>query len=138
MANTRLIIFVKIPGRVEPIPLDIMDNSSINSVLLDILIITGLFSKDKPIQNYLLLQNGRKLDLSLRLSENGIKNGSTLDLIPIENTIDIINNTKVSQNTKVESNQVISNNINSSHPQKKKEVEHRNKSSIPGKKIDFD
>jgi hypothetical protein len=143
MSNIRLIVFVKIPGRVEPIPLDILDSSSTNLVLVDILIIAGLSSQDKPVQNYLLLQNGRKLDLSLRLSENGVKNGSALELIPlelipIENTIDIINNKKISQNTKEESNQVNSNDITSSNPQKNNEVEHKNKSSVPGKKIDFD
>lgn len=77
----RLIIFVKIPGRVEPIPLDIIDDRPSQAVLDDILVIAKLSAKNGHNTNYYLSRNGTKLDPGLELSKNGVNNGALLDLV---------------------------------------------------------
>lgn len=129
----RLIIFLKIPERVEPIPLDVIDDRPTQSVLGDILVLTNLSSeKDYAMEEYFLEKDGEKLDLDLSLSGNGVKNGDTLVLV------------KSNKKKKILDDQEIDNiNVQPPHleapekPTKNKNIE-KKKSNVPGKKIDFD
>lgn len=132
MSNIRLIIFVKIPGQVEPIPLDVIDNRLTNLVLDDILIITGLSLQNKLSQNYLLSLNGKQLDPYIRLSENGVKNGAVLNLIVAADQ-NINTETEPIKNDTKESRSEFEN-ISKSKTNSPK----NNKQNTIGKKIDFD
>lgn len=131
----RLILFVKIPGQLEPIPLDIVDDRAARLVLEDILLLTSLSAKDKSHPNYELIWEGNKIDLNRNMSENGIKNGALLEVNQIDNPIAIKNwdgEKEDMKQTVAESLTPVKKGRNSTE---KKVI---NTSPVPGKKIDFD
>lgn len=130
----RLIIFVKIPERVDPIPLDITDDRPSQAVLDDILILAKLSTKNDPLLNYYLSQNGTKLDLSLELSKNSVKNGTLLELIKINDQSTPIIKHKFNE---VDLRQV-SSEIDEEPKSSKKKQKKTEEQTVPGKKIDFD
>lgn len=130
----RLIIFVKIPERVDPIPLDIIDDRPSQAVLEDILVLGKLAIKNNPISKHYLSRNGTKLDLSLELSQNGVQNGMLLDLIKTNENIIPVKKSQFKEEVYQETpSDIIEEPISIKRTQKKVEP-----SNVPGKKIDFD
>jgi hypothetical protein len=131
----RLIIFLKIPERVEPIPLDVIDvdDRPAQAVLEDILDLIKLPSdKDNAIEGYLLEKNSEKLNLDLNLLGNGVKNGDTLVLVKSNEK------TKKLDGRKIDIGNVQSSHLETSGKTAKEKDIQKKESNVPGKKIDFD
>lgn len=129
----RLIIFVKIPERVEPITLDIIDDRPSQAVVDDILVIAKLATKNETASNYCLSRNGDKLDPIRELSQNGIKNGMVLDLLNEQ----IVPRGK-NQFKEDAFQEALSESSEESSNTKKTPKKSNERSNVPGKKIDFD
>ena len=130
----RLIIYVKIPTHVEPIPLDVIDDRPSQAVLDDILVIAKLSAKNSTTRSYYLSRNGIKLDSNLTLSQNGVKNGILLDLTKI-NEQDI--SAKKNEYKEILFEKAPSKVANDTKSTKKAQKEN-GQQAVPGKKIDFD
>ncbi len=130
----RLIVFVKAPELIEPIPLDIIDDRPSKDVLSDILVIAKLSTKTSLATNYTLARDGTRLNPSLSLSQNGIKNGELLDLIKTNNENLPVTNSLVVGLDSIDKPAEVYEEVKSiKSPEKKSD-----RTNIPGKKIDFD
>ncbi len=130
----RLIVFVKTSDSVDPIPLDIIDERPAQTVLDDIIRLIKPSVNSGVAANYGLAQNGKEIDLTLKLSENGVKNGDHLELVPTSAKL-IANNTVVE---KTSEQQISSVPQTAAVNSKVKPKTNRDIKPVIGKKIDFD
>lgn len=134
----RLIVFTKIPERIQPIPLDIIDDRPSQQVLKDILILTELSKRDSSIANCALVNHGKKLDLNLSLTENSVRNGDCLHLMESNEQSSLSIHQMETKEVKVQETLPDS---KFEAIDKKKNSKDRKKDEPPpisGKKIDFD
>ena len=132
----RLIVFVKIPGRVDMVPLDIIDDRPVELVFNDILLLTDLSKKgDKSNARYLLVKNGKTLNSKLNFYENGIRNNDILGIEVDANAVSV-------ETDKEEASQLIPKSIIDKREKtgkpKSKSKQDKGIPPVPGKKIDFD
>ncbi len=134
----RLIIFAKVPGRVELIPLDIIDNRNAGEVLRDILILSKLESSRKEVIDvYDLVKGNANLNLNCNLTENHVKNGDLLEVIRHSKPVPVAAKPITFEKIDLQEEQLGSI-VEEIHNSKKKSPSKSTPHNLPGKKIDFD
>lgn len=134
----RLIIFAKIPNQADPIPLDILDDRPLREALPEILRLTKLAKTNDKLQHYQYLIGERKIDLNLSFSDNRIRNGDLLEIQPVNNLSQSLDDSGMIDTQGAEMVSVPQKKSKPSARSRKKEEDDDSSSSIPGVKIDFD
>lgn len=131
----RLIIFAKIPNQVDPVPLDIIDDRPTQDAFKELLRLTKLANTESRFERFQLTRNGTPVDLGLSFSENGVRNGDTLD---VSYTVENAKNLSTSEPKNTSPKKIPTHSSKRSKTSTRTMKETEESSSVPGVKIDFD